>query len=469
MRSTLQTLDDNRVKLSVEVDEAEFDRHIDVAFRRIAKEFRVPGFRPGKAPRRLLEARLGAGIGRAEALREAMPEYYTKAVIEHDVDAITAPEIEIIAGEQEGPVCFNAVVEIRPAVNAAGYEGIRIEIPRPEPSAEVVDERIDQMRRQYAELFEVDRPAEVGDHVTIDVTAVQNGSEVPDLTTSDYDYRVGDGAVGGVLDEHLTGASAGDSLEFEAAPAQGDELIQFKVVVGEVAEEVLPELDDAWVQDHTEFADVEKFRSDTEDRLRSIFVDMSRREMVQATVNRLAELVTDEVPEALVDSEIDNRWDSMMANLDRESVELDDYLASINETTESLREKFREPAIQAVTVDLALRHVAEFEGLEPAESELDAYLAKVAGPGEAAKFRAALTKSGRLSDVRADLAKEMALNWLMERVEIVDADGEAIDRSELLDSSHDDDPQESSTTVGPISDKLGDPAYDSDHQDAEGT
>ena len=190
MKSTVETLEDNRVKLNVEVDEAEFDSAVDAAFKRIAKEVRMPGFRPGKAPRRLLEAQFGHQVGREEALRESMPEYYAQAVIEHDVDVVAPPEIEITGGQEAGPVVFEAVVEVRPSVNAAGYDSLRVEIPNPVPSDAEIDEQIDNLRKNVAELEPVERAAADGDHVTIDIECEHEGEAVPGLTTTDYDLSL---------------------------------------------------------------------------------------------------------------------------------------------------------------------------------------------------------------------------------------------------------------------------------------
>ena len=139
MRSTVEALEGNKVKVSVEVDEAEFEKAIDAAFKRIAREVRIPGFRPGKAPRRVLEARLGPEYGRSEALREALPEYYVEAVKEHEVDVIASPEFDITDGADAGAVTFDAVVEIRPTVTIEGYESLTVTLPSPVPSDEEID------------------------------------------------------------------------------------------------------------------------------------------------------------------------------------------------------------------------------------------------------------------------------------------------------------------------------------------
>src|ERR1700716_1105449 len=129
MKTVVEPLEGNKVKLSIEIDEPEFERALDQAFRKIAREVRIPGFRPGKAPRRVLEARLGKDAARQEALRDALPDYYSQALRDEDVDAIAPPEIDITAGEESGPIIFDAVVEVRPQLKLAGYSGLRVAVP----------------------------------------------------------------------------------------------------------------------------------------------------------------------------------------------------------------------------------------------------------------------------------------------------------------------------------------------------
>ncbi|HEX9530026.1 MAG TPA: trigger factor, partial [Acidimicrobiales bacterium] len=169
MKAVVEPLEGNRVKLSVDIDEDEFEKAVTSAFARIAREVRVPGFRPGKAPRRLLEARLGKDAGRKEALREALPDYYAQAVRDTDVEPITAPEIDITAGEESGPVSFDAVVQVRPVVAIPGYGGLRTTVPAPAVSEEDIDRQIDRLRSNSAELQVVGRPVKGGDFVTIDL------------------------------------------------------------------------------------------------------------------------------------------------------------------------------------------------------------------------------------------------------------------------------------------------------------
>src|SRR5947208_14561354 len=157
MRSTVEPLEGNKVKVSVEVDEAEFDKAIDAAFRKIARETRIPGFRPGKAPRRILEARLGTDVARQEAMHDALHVFYVKALEEQDVDAIAAPEIEITGGRESEPVQFEAVVEVHPQVSVAGYEGLRVTVPSPAVSDEEAHRQVEHLREQYGDMQRVPR------------------------------------------------------------------------------------------------------------------------------------------------------------------------------------------------------------------------------------------------------------------------------------------------------------------------
>ena len=435
MKSTVETLDDNRVKLSVEVDEETFDVAVDAAFKRIAKEVRMPGFRPGKAPRRLLEAQFGSAVGREEALREAMPEYYAQAVIEHDVDVVAPPEIEITGGQEDGPVQFDAVVEIRPSVSAAGYDGLRVEIPNPVASDEEIDEQIDNLRRNFAELSVVERAAADEDHVTIDIEATHGDEPVPGLTTTDYDYLLGSGAVVPEIDENLRGVSAGDEVEFSAdhPDPEEEEPLQFSITVKEVKEAVLPDLDDEFAKANSEFETVEDLRADMADRMNTMRIQQANMAVQQNTAEALAALVTDEIPESMIENEINARIQDLVQRLQQQGMDVGAYLDAVGQTAETLAAEFREPAEQAVKVDLALRSVADLQGLVPDDDRIDEVIAEMAGPSgqDPDELKARLAEVGQISALRADLAKQAAMEWLTDNVELVDEDGEAIDREAL--------------------------------------
>ena len=434
MKSTVEPVEGNKVKVIVEVDESEFEPSVAAAWREIAKEVRLPGFRPGKAPRKLLEKQFGSDYARGEALNKAVPEFYSRAVIEQDVDVIAAPELDITEGQETGPVTFEAVVETRPEVQVAGYDGLRIEVPAPDATDDEIDEQIDRLRAQYGELTEVDRSAGDTDYVTIDISGTQYGEEVDGLTADDYLYLLGSGMIATEFDEHLIGATAGDAIEFESDhPDPEQDKVDFKVLVKNVKERVLPEMTDEWVADATEFESVQELREDTRTRLSD-----ARRGETRVAVRtnigiELSKLVDIDAPEALVSSEMQARLQNLAHQLQGRGIRLEDYLQITGRDPEAFTEELKEASEEAVKVDLALRAVVEAENLQATDDEVDTEIESLIGDAEItlADAREELQSGGQMSAVRSDVSKRKALEWLVEHSEVVDTDGAAID-AELL-------------------------------------
>lgn len=435
MRSTVEPLEGNKVKVSVEVEAGEFDEAVTAAFRKIAKEVRIPGFRPGKAPRKVLESRLGPLVGREQALQDSLPEYYSAAVIEHDVDVIAPPEIDITGGHDAGDVAFDAVVEVRPTVEVPGYGGLSVTLERPAVDEEALAAQIDRMRELDSTLHDVDRPVQEGDTVTIDVAGTLDGEAQSGLTADDYSYTVGSGAITPEVDEHLVGATKGATLTFDATHPDPDEerQLEFTVVVKEVKEKVLPELTDEWASEASEFDTLDELRASLADRMMRVRRAQAQMALREKVGEALAELVTDELPEALVNGEMQDRLQDLAMRLQAQGMQLDQYLQISGTDPETFSQELRDTAISGVKVDLALRAVAEAEGIECTDDDLDEELEGVAARvGQSAEeVRARFERVGQLSAVRSDIKKRKALEWLLERVQVLDPDGAAIDRSEL--------------------------------------
>ncbi|MBS1836219.1 MAG: trigger factor, partial [Actinobacteria bacterium] len=447
MKATLEPVPDTpdlepKVKLVVQIDESELEPAIAAAWKEIAREVRIPGFRPGKAPRALMEKQLGTGYARSEALNRALPEFYSDAVISNDVDVIAQPELDITDGRDEGDVTFTAIVGIRPTVVVAGYGGLRIEVPSPDVPDEELDEQIDRLRAQYGELETVDHPAGEGDYVTIDIHGSQGGEEVDGLTADDYLYAVGSGMIASEFDEHLTGAKVGDILEFSAQPPDPDEdEVEFRLLVKEVKERVLPELTDEWVAEASEFETVEELRNDTRGRLAETRERQTRAAVRTRAGNELAKLVDEDIPESLIATEMQLRLQNMMMRLQQQGVGLDDYLRVTGQDPEEFTASLRSAAEEGVKVDLAIRAVVAAEGLEASDDEVDEVVAGMIGDAELTleEAREQLRSNGQLSAVRSDIAADKAIEWLVEHAEVVDPDGAPIDEQYLRPVDHDHD------------------------------
>jgi len=435
MKATVEPLEGNKVKLSVEVDEVEFDKAVDVALRKIAREVRIPGFRPGKAPRRLLEARMGKDGVRQEAMREALPEYYAEALRQTEVDAIAPPEIDVTSGQAEGPLAFDAVVEVRPHLSVAGYQGLRVTVPSPNVTDEELARQIDRLRQPYGELKVVERGAQDGDHVTIDIEGDRDGEPVPGLVTEDFLYEVGSGGIVPQVDEELLGAKPGEVLDFEA-PLSDDEdadVLHFLITVKDVKEMVLPDITDEWASEASEFETVAELEADLRTRMGAVKRMQASLASRDETIKALAELVEDDVPEALVTAEMERRLHDLSHRLEAQGANIQQYLEATGQAGEQLVADLRATSVGAVKADLALRAVAESEGLEATDEDIEKELASLSERMEQPpeQLREQLERADQMPAVRSDIRKAKALGWLMENVEIVDEEGNPIDRADL--------------------------------------
>lgn len=463
VKATVEPLEGNRVKLSVEVEEQELDRAVDSVLRRFAREARIPGFRPGKVPKRVLEAHLGPGVARGEALREALPEYYEQAVREHEVEPIAPPDIDITAGETDGPVQFDAVVEIRPEVEISGYEDLSITITPVEPSEEDVDAQIQRLREQNGELADADRPAIDGDRVTIDVSGSRDDEPLEGASAEDYVYEVGSGQIVPELDEQLRGAKPGDVLTFTAEdPAAHDHdpetldehdhrPIDFRVLVKDVRELLLPDLDDEFANDASEFETLEELRADLAGRMADVRRSQAASEVRQKAAEAVAELIDVEPPEALVNAEVQQRLQDMLMRLQAQGIELETYLQATGGSQEQLLAELQGAAQEGVKLDLALRALATAEDLDVTDAELDEELEALAERvGQSvADVRHQLEHAEQVPAVRSDLRRRKALDWVLERIDVVDEDGNAVDVASLEPPEADEDDTETDDSVDP--------------------
>jgi trigger factor len=403
--------------------------------RTLARQVRVPGFRPGKVPRKVLEARMGgAGALRAEALRESLPDFYARAVVDTELDPIAQPEIDIKSGEDSGAVSFDAVVQVRPLVSIPGYDGLQVTLPALEAKDEEIQHQIDRLRENDAELQVVDRPAIDDDLVTIDLHGADaSGAEVVGI--DDYLYEVGSGNVVPELDPELRGSKAGAILAFDAAnPNEPGATISFRVLVKEVKIKKLPEETDEWAEENSEFSTVAELREDIGGRIRQVKLMQSQMVLRQRALEALAALVSDEdVPEVLVDAEVNERLHELQHRLEAQKLSLAEYFSATGQSPDDLLAAVRGDAFAAVKGDLALRALVEAEELTLSDDELDAEVTTMAERmgTTPAELRRQLDTAGRTGAVRSELRKGKALQWLLDHVELFDEEGNPMSRDDL--------------------------------------
>ncbi len=430
------------VKLSVTIDEAEFDRDIDMAFRTIAKEVKLPGFRQGKVPRKVLEARIGLATAREQALRDAVPQYLANAVREHDIDLIATPNIEFTGGQESGPVSFDATCEVRPEITVPGYGGLRVELTSPVATEADIDEAVEAELRRQGSLADVDRPVQSGDQVTIDLAGNRDGEPVPGLNTEDWLYQVGAGWVAPGFDGELLGAKVGDELRFTATPNGTNEEADFVVNVTKIQETVLPELTDEWVSENLgEFETIEEWRAALAERIGTGKLNQTRNQFIERTTSALAGLVDIEPPESMVQADLQGRVQNTVQQFQAQGVSIDQWLQMTGQDPAAFIETLKVQSEKAVKVDLALRAVGVAEGLEVTDDDINAEYARIALQvrQKAGEVRKAYERNDAVTDLVAQMRKTKALDWLLEHVEIVDESGEPIDRDLVIGKTDDHD------------------------------
>jgi trigger factor len=434
MQSTVEPLDDNKVKLHVAVPASEFERAIDAAFKKLAAEVRVPGFRPGKAPRRLLEARFGTEAARDQALRDALPEYYVEAVTANNVDPIAPPEIDITSGEESGDVEFDAVVEVRPIVNLVGYDELRVELPWEAVDDAAIDQQVDALRDRFADLVDSEYPLIDDAYASIDITGMIDGQPVEGLTANDFLYRVGSGMVVTELDEQLRGTRPGAILEFDAELPErfgenAGDTVHFRVMVKDAKQKVLPDLTDDWASEASEFDTVDELRDDIRKRLEVVQKLQAQMAVRDKVLEAAADLVPIEAPESLIDAETRSRLQDLDHRLRHQGSSLAAYVAATGQEPDAFLEELKGTSARAVLADLALRAVVAQEGIEASDQEVDDEVARLAErmQQKPERVRRDLEKQGAIEAVRSDIARGKALQFLVDHASVVDENGEQID------------------------------------------
>jgi trigger factor len=434
MRATTTLLENNKVMLTVEIDDAEMDEAIEDAAKTLSKQVTVKGFRKGKVPKNVLIAHLGgASVLRSEAIRESLPDFYARAVADSLIDPIGQPDINITAGEEEGQFVFEAEVEVRPEISIKGQRNLRVTIPSPVVTDGEVDAQINRYLETDAVLNPVERPIVTGDLVTMDVHVQQIATDAEPLDMTDFMYTVGTGSIAEGIDELILGLKAGEELKMNAPVGEGV-VATYELQLKQVQERVLPELSDEWVVENSEWTSAEDMRE-------AILVQMRRRKIIEAQMSQrdaslvaLSELVAEEAaPEVLINAETNERLHDLGERLGAQKLTLEMFLQVTNQTPEDLLATLRQDAVRAVRVDLAMRALVAAEHLDATPEEIDEELERTAlSMGVAVDIlRENLRNSGRVVNFSAEVSKMKASKWLSENVTFVDPEGVEIDHAML--------------------------------------
>jgi len=427
MQTTVENTDKHTVKLTIEVPVDEFTKDLDRAYRSISNQVKIPGFRKGKVPKKIIDAQIGRDVVREEFLSSSVPTYFRDAVRDEDLAPISDPEIQLEQVEDDKPLIFTATVEVRPRLELVpgDYQGVKVEKPTTDVTDEEIDEWVERLRERFAELEPAERPVRAEDFVTADVRSTVHGEDVPEASRSDYLYFVGSGEFGSKLDDELIGKKPGDILKVvDVLPERFGELggteVSIQVLLKDVKQRKLPEADDEFAKTASEFDTLTQLRDDLRERL----VEMKDREAEGVIRDRalqaMIDTVTVDLPDSLVDEETEHRISHARERAERAGLTLEQVLESQGWDEARLREDSRDHAIRAIRSDLVLEGIARAENLEVTADEIGAQISVLAQaygrePKELAK---ALDRSGQVVTLAGDIIRGKALDLLVERADI---------------------------------------------------
>ncbi len=427
MQTTFESTDKHRVKLTVEVPPDEFGKDLDRAYRKIAQQVKIPGFRKGKVPRQVIDAQFGREVVLGEFLEDSVPTYYREALREHDLAPIADPEIDLGDVEEGKPLVFTAVVEVRPRLKleASQYKGVEVDRPPIEITDEDVDRFLDSLRERFAELETVARPARTGDYVVIDLRGTVHDEEIPEATRPDLLHEVGSGEFGSTLDGELEGKRAGEILAFNdtLGPAAGDRAgaeVAFRVLVKEVKAKRLPEVDDEFAKVASEFDTLDELKADVREQLRSNRERVSDADVRDRVLETVVNGIEVELPDTLVDEEVQHRVAHATERAEQVGMTLDQLLEAQGVDELRFRADARDHAIRAIKADLVLEAIARQEDIQVSADEIAREISTLAGalgrePKEIAK---SLDRSGQVVALAGDIIRSKALDVLVEHADI---------------------------------------------------
>ncbi|MBT2531565.1 trigger factor [Arthrobacter sp. ISL-48] len=427
MKSAVENLTPTRVKLNVEVPFEELKPSIDEAYKTVASQIQVPGFRKGKVPSKLIDQRVGRGYVLETAINEGLNGWYQAAVQESGIRPLSRPEVEITEvpdpTSTDGELKFHAEVDVRPEIELPDYAGITVEVAAAESSDEDVDKALDELRGRFGTLKSVDRPAADGDFLTIDITATVDGAEVD--SASGLSYQVGAGTMLEGLDEAVTGLSVDEDAIFDTTLVGGDhagEASQVKVVVKAVKERELPEADDDFAQLASEFDTLAELREDLAKQAADSKIVEQGVEARDKVLDKLVELVEVPVPDSVVEEQLEAHFK-----------EGNDHGEGEHDTEEH-REEVKANTARAFQNEIILDAIAEKEEVNVSQNELIDYIVSTASQYgmDPNQFAQIIDQSGQVPMMVSEVRRRKALAVVLGQATVTDTAGNTVDLSDFV-------------------------------------
>ncbi|MGY1820899.1 trigger factor [Geodermatophilus sp. SYSU D00079] len=433
MKSTIEELGPTRVRMAIEVPWGDLDHAFGEVYKELGRQVRVPGFRPGKVPNRVLDQRIGRPVVLEQVVQHAIPEVYSEVVRENQVRVLGQPDIEVTRLDDNDTLAFTAEVDVAPKVELPSLDELSVTVDDVEVTDEEIDQQISVMRERFAMLTAVDRAVQDGDFVSIDLEAKLNGEVLEDGSTTGMSYEVGTGSLMEGLDDAVRGLSADESKTFQTALLNGPnsgELADVTVTVRSVKTKELPELDDEFASTASEFDTLEELREDVRTRLARTKVLQQGAQARDKLVEHLLEAVEVPIPENLVEREIEWRNRTMEGQLQQAGMDWDSFLQMSGvEDREAYDADQRKNIEEAVRTQFILDAIADAREITVDNEDLSAQIMAQAQRNRMSpeQYAQQLQQGGNIAEFVADVRRTKALAQLLEQTTITDASGNVVD------------------------------------------
>jgi trigger factor len=436
VKSAVENLSPTRAKLTIEVPFEELKPSLDKAYKKIAQQINVPGFRRGKVPPAVIDRQVGRGVVLDEAINEVVPQKYAEAMQENSLEPLAQPEIEVTKFEDNESLEFTAEVDVKPDFELPAYDALEAQVEDIELSDAEVEEQVQALRERFGTLVDVERAAADGDFVTIDLTAAKEGETVEGGEVSGMSYKVGRGGMLEGLDEALVGMAAGDDKTFASELVGGDligESVDVTVKVTAVQEQELPELDDEFAQLASEFDTVEELTADVRERLgRGKRLEQAAAAR-DAVLEALLEQVVIPLPETMVTDELNTRRESVEQQLMYAGLTMEKYLEDEGQTTEEFEADLDRRVRDAVAAQFILDAIAKKEEIGVDQQDLSSHLVRRAQQSgqDPQEFANHMFEHNHIPDMVQEILRGKALATLVESAVVKDASGNVVDLANL--------------------------------------
>ncbi|WP_392891695.1 trigger factor [Streptomyces sp. LN699] len=436
MKSAVETLNPTRVRLTVEVPFEELKDSLDAAYKKINQQVTVKGFRKGKIPARVIDQRFGRGAVLEEAVNDALPKFYTEAVNEADLNPLGQPEVDIKELKDGELLSFTAEVDVRPEIEIPDYAGIEVEVDAIDVSDDEVEKAVEQLRGRFASTKDVERAAEDGDVVTIDLEAKVDGEVLEDGVAQDVSYTIGSGELLEGIDEAVKGLEAGGEATFtsqlKGGSAEGKDA-EVTVKVTKVSARELPELDDEFAQMASEFDTLDELKADSRTRLENQKQYDQATQAQERVLEKFLELVEIPVPEKLLADEVQTRKHNLEHHqLGQMGLTIEKFLEIQGKTVEEFEAETGEQAVKGIKTQFLLDALVNKEKLGVTQEELTEHLMRRAQSSGMSpdQFAQAVVEGGQVPMLVGEVARGKALAVVVEKAKVTDTNGEVVDLSD---------------------------------------